>query len=169
MSKDSSCAWDLSTDLWELVARCNVRVHRFRTVHHVVEDLVSMQLVCKASTDCAQVLWQNVAQLCAKRFRHGRDAVSQLKLQARDGCISAALQEDLLQRTFTLSNEKHTVFMQLQSERYEPMPWPLVASKFRLAEQDWQFLQCLPETPTFLGHLRLNQACSPFRVLCISD
>ena len=159
MSKESSCAWGLSTDLWQLVAKCTVRVHRFRTVYHVVEDLVSTQLVCKASTDCAQSLWQNVAELCAERYRLRTDAVRQLKVQAHRGCISAALQEDQLQKAIDLSDEKHTVFMQLQSERYEPMPWPLVASKYRLTEQDWQFLTSLPKTFTFLGKLRLNQAC----------
>ena len=39
-----------------MVAKCTVRVHRLRTVYHVVHDLVALQLVCRAAAPCTEKL-----------------------------------------------------------------------------------------------------------------
>ena len=117
-----------------MVAKCTVKVHRLRTVFNVVQDLVALQLVCKAAAPCTSDLWQLVASLCDKKTRCGVDEHVTTFLKDL-GCMP---KYEWVQQALSLPPDKVAVYMQLHSERYTFMSPHVAASKFMLTEADLQ-------------------------------
>lgn len=101
---------------------------------NVVQDLVALQLVCKAAAPCTSELWQLVASLCDKKSRCGVDDVEQLTTFLKD--LGSMPKHKRLQQALSLPADKLAVFMQLHSERYTFMFPNVAASKFMLTEED---------------------------------
>lgn len=110
----------LPSDIWKVVAGCLVEKNTFRTVYDVAQDLFSLQLVSKASSQCATSIWPSVVKICAKpHLKVARDArlsVDFLRdhLAKRNAVPASYVLEDAVR----LPVQQLIVFLQVQSDKH---------------------------------------------------
>ena len=143
-SMEGNPAQHLLEDAWKAVAAFLVDKHAFRSAYDVSRDLASLQLVCKASSQCADDAWKRVVEVCGqshvKASSQPRSADLLRKHLAKH---NAAPSRRALEAATSLPTDQLPVFLQLQADKYACIKAQAAIQTFGLAQQDLAGLQTI--------------------------
>lgn len=153
-----SPAQHVPQDVWRVVAAFLVEKHTLRTVYDVAQDLFSLQLVCKGSSQCATGVWPSVVRICAKphvKIARSRE-LSADKLRDHLVKRSAVPGSYVLQNAVQLPAEQLTVFLQVQADKHAQINHKNATKSFGLTYSELSRVQ-KPAFTSLKGRSYLKQ------------